>query len=231
MFAIHGAWTFKRKKPDMLRFFSRPIPLVLLLVFATGLQVILAAFKVVEVPTGTLPKDGLRLGAAPVSIWLHALGGLLFSLLGPLQFVRALRDRFGALHRLSGRIFLVSGLAMAMSSLSLLWQLDSLSTQFLVVARAIFSVALIVSLIVAVRAARAGKIPEHRAWMIRSYAIGVGGTSVAVVMFPLYLAGFQVTGLMVDLIFVGWWLITIGLSQLVINYIQRRETSRQKPQT
>lgn len=209
----------------MIRFLSRPLPLVLLLLFVTAIQVIMASFRVVQIPTGQLPVDSLRLLAAPLSIWLHSLAGVLFSVLGPLQFARALRARFGALHRLSGRVFVLSGLVLGLSALSLLVQLDSRATILLDVTRAIFGAVLIGTIMLGVRAARAHKMATHRAWMIRSYAIGVGGTSVALVMFPIYLAGGSVTGLVSDMVFVGWWLVTIGISEWVITHIRRKEKS------
>jgi uncharacterized membrane protein len=207
----------------MFRFLFRPIPLVLLLFFATAIQIIMASFRVVQIPTGQLPADSLRLLAAPLSIWVHCVAGILFSVLGPLQFARALRARFGVLHRISGRIFVIAGLILGLSAMSLLIRLHSMTTPLVDIARAIFGTALIATLVLGVRAAQNRNMAVHRAWMIRSYVIGVGGTSVALVMFPIYLAGGPVTGLIPDIVFVGWWLFTIGISEWVIVQIQKRE--------
>jgi uncharacterized membrane protein len=208
----------------MFRLFARPMPLVLLLAFATFIPVVMAAVRVVQIPAGWMPEDSLRLGAAPLSHWLHSLAGVLFGLLGPLQFARALRARFGALHRLWGRVFVVAGLIMALSGLSLLSQVDSIATQLLDISRAIFSAALIAALVQGVRAALVRNHAAHRAWMIRAYAVGMGGATVALVMFPIYLAtGAPVTGFTSDLVFVGWWLVTIGIGEWVIRSAQQRE--------
>jgi uncharacterized membrane protein len=207
----------------VIRFFSQPIPLVFLLLFLGAIGIIMGSFRLVQIPTGQLPEDSLRLLAAPVSIWLHSLAGIVFCVTGPLQFARALKVRFGKLHRLLGRIFVIAGIVLGLSSMSLLVQLVSMATPLVDIARAFFGATLIATLVMGVRAARGRNIAEHRAWMIRSYAIGVGGTSVGLVMFPIYLAGGPVTGLIPDMVFVGWWLITIGISQWVIVYIRNRE--------
>jgi uncharacterized membrane protein len=207
----------------MIRFFARPLPLVLLLAFATFIPVLSASVQVVQIPLGILPEESLRLAIAPYSHFLHALAGLLFGLLGPLQFARMLRGRFGPLHRLSGRVFVVAGAGMALSGLSLLWQIENVATSLLVIARAVFSAALIVALMLGVYAARVRNKAAHRAWMIRAYAVGMGGPTVALVMFPIYLAGGPVTGPAADLVFVGWWLVTIAIGEWVIRLAQHKE--------
>jgi len=166
----------------------------------------------------------IRLFSRPMSHWLHSLWGVLLGVLGPLQFARALRARFGAMYRLAGRVFVVAGLVMALSGLSLLVRVDSIATPFLDIARATFSAALIAALVLGVRAARARDRAMHRAWIIRAYAIGMGGATVALVMFPIYLAtGQPVTGLMSDLVFVGWWLVAIAIGKWVIRFAQHNE--------
>lgn len=123
----------------MIRLFVRPMPLVLLLAFATFIPVMMAGVRVVQIPAGWVPEDSLRLMVAPLLLWLHAFAGLMFGVLGPLQFARALRARFGALHRLAGRVFVLAGLVMALTGLGLLLQVESIATRLLDVARALFS--------------------------------------------------------------------------------------------
>jgi hypothetical protein len=208
----------------MFRFFSRPIPLLFLLAFASLIPLVSASILMVQIPTGQLPEESLRFGAAPWSMWLHALAGVLFAVLGPVQFARAIQARFGVLHRLSGRVFVLAGLVLGLSGLNLLFQLDSPSTLLLDCARGTFGAAVIGALALGVHAARTRNLARHRAWMIRAYAICMAGPTVGLVLFPIYLAGWPVTGLLPDLVFVGWSLVVIGISELVIVYIQRRNT-------
>lgn len=200
----------------MLRTFTRPVPLALALAFFAFIPVMMAAARVVQIPLGAVPEDSLRLAAVPAAYFLHALGGALFGVLGPLQFVRALRQRFGALHRLSGRVFVMAGAGLALSGLALLLKVESLTTGLLDAARGFFGLALMVALARGVAAARAHELRRHRAWMIRAYAIGMGSGTVAPVLFPVYLiTGEPPTGLALDLVVVGMWLLSIALGEWV----------------
>lgn len=200
----------------MTRRFSRPIPLLLALIVGTFIPVMIAAVRVVQIPLGTVPDDSLRLTSAPVAFFLHSLAGLLFGVLGPLQFVRALRLRFGALHRLAGRVFVLAGAGLALSGLALLLQVESIATGLLDAARGAFGLTLLTALVLGVSAARAHDMSSHRSWMIRAYAIGLGTGPVSLVMFPIYLiTGEPPTGLASDLVVVGMWLFTIALGEWV----------------
>jgi uncharacterized membrane protein len=192
---------------------SRPLPLALALAFCTFIPVMLAAVSAVQIPLGALPEDSLRLASVPVSFFVHSLAGVLFGVLGPLQFVRALRRRFGALHRLAGRVFALAGAALALSGLGLL---DA--------ARGLFGLALLAALVQGVVAARSHDMPGHRAWMIRAYAIGMGTGPVALFMFPVYLiTGKPLMGLASDLAVVGVWLLTIAVGEWVARRFARPE--------
>jgi uncharacterized membrane protein len=206
----------------MIRAFSRPVPLALALVFCTLVPVMMAAVSVVQIPLGALPDDSLRLAAVPVAFFLHSLAGVLFGVLGPLQFVRALRHRYGALHRLCGRVFVLGGAALALSGLALLLQVQSITTGLLDAARGVFGLALIGALALGVAAARAHDRPRHRAWMIRAYAVGMGQGTVALVMFPIYLiTGEPPRGLASDIAVVGMWLLNIAVGEWIIRWLAR----------
>lgn len=209
----------------MLRHFAKPIPLVLILAFCTAIPVLMAAVRVVQFPLGTLPEDTMRLMAAPSSFLLHAVGGVLFGVLGPLQFARALRFRYGRLHRIAGRIFVLAGYGLGLSGLSLLFTVEGKATPLLDIARGIFGVALMVALTIAIRAAIKREITRHRAWMIRSYAIGMGSGTVALIMFPIYIAtGEPVTGLLSDTVFVLWWALNIAFGDWIARRVSYRSS-------
>jgi uncharacterized membrane protein len=207
----------------MVRILSRPIPLVLALAFCTFIPVMMAAVSVVQIPLGALPQDSLRLASVPVAFFLHSLAGLLFGVLGPLQFAHALRLRFGTLHRLTGRIFVLAGMGLGLSGLLLLRRVESIATGLLDAARGVFGVALMAVLVRGVAAARAHNMLRHRSWMIRAYAIGMGTGPVALVMFPIYLInGEPITGLVSEIVFVGLWLLSIALGEWVIRKMATR---------
>ncbi len=203
----------------MFRFFSRPAPLVLFLAFCTAIPVLSALVLVFQIPSGTYPEDSARLAVAPVAWFSHVLAGVAFGIIGPVQFVRALRHRFGALHRVLGRVFVCSGAILGLSSLSLLVQVTSQRTPLVDIARGLFGLALLVALAVAMAAIRQRDFLRHRAWAIRAYAIGMGLGAVALVFFPIYIiTGQPPNGLASDILFVTSWLLSIVLAELVIRY-------------
>ncbi len=207
----------------MTRSFYGSLLLVLALIIGTFIPVMMAAVRVVQIPLGTVPEDSLRLTSAPAAFFLHSLAGLFFGVLGPLLFVRALRLRFGALHRLAGRAFVLAGAGLALSGLALLLQVESIATGVLDAARGAFGLALIAALALGLEAARAHDMPNHRAWMIRAYAIGMGTGPVSLVMFPIYLiTGAPPTGLASDAVVVGMWLLTIAVGEWVVRRLAYR---------
>ena len=209
----------------MFRFFSRPASLVLALAFFTFIPVLTALVLVFRIPSGTYPEDSTRLAVAPFSWFAHVLAGVAFGITGPVQFVRALRHRFGALHRVSGRIFVLSGAILGFSGLSLLAQVTSQSTPLVDIARGLFGLALLIALALAMATIRKRDFLRHRAWAIRAYATGMGLAAVALVFFPIYIiTGQPPNGLAADILFFASWVLTIAFAEVLI-----RHSSRPRP--
>ena len=201
----------------MFRFFSKPVPLVLALVFFTCIPVLTALVLVFQIPAGSYPAGSARLAIAPISWFSHVLAGAAFGIIGPVQFVRALRHRFGALHRVLGRIFVLSGVILGLSSLSLLAQVVSQRTPLVDIARGLFGLALLIALALAMAAIKNRDFLRHRAWAIRAYAIGMGLGAVALVFFPIYIiTGQPPSGMAADILFVSSWALTIAFAEVVI---------------
>lgn len=210
----------------MISFFAQPRRLLSILALCTFVPLLLAAVQVVQIPFDALPEDSARLAAVPFSHFFHALGGFLFGVLGPLQFFHVLRCRFGTFHRVAGRVFVLAGLALAVSGLGLLLQVESIATRLLDSARGVFSLALIVALFLGVAAAWDRRLFQHRIWMIRAYAIGMGTGTVALVMFPIYLIkGGPVMGLTSDIVVVGMWLLNIAIGEWLIRRLSDHRAS------
>ncbi|MGH9401611.1 MAG: DUF2306 domain-containing protein, partial [Terriglobia bacterium] len=53
----------------------------------------------------------------PALTFVHIIPGVLFMILGPLQFVRRIRSRWLQFHRWSGRLFVASGFVIGISAL------------------------------------------------------------------------------------------------------------------
>ena len=189
-----------------------------LLLVLSLLPMAVAALRLVQLPMGSLPEDeSARFAATPLALWLHSLGGVLFGLLGPVQFSNVLRQRFGRAHRVAGRLFVLAGLALALPSFRLLWVFPEVSTPLLTLARGLAAAGLALCLVLGVDAARRGRFAFHRAWMIRAYALGMGAATVALFFVPLFALGIEVPPPLVsDLIFVASWVFNLALAEWVI---------------
>jgi len=103
---------------------------------------------------------------------LHVVPGLLFMVLGPLQFVQRIRSRHIRLHRWSGRVFVASGLLIGVSALRMGFLMpigganETAATTF-------FAVLFLFALSKAFFHIRRREIARHREWMIRAFSIGL----------------------------------------------------------
>lgn len=153
--------------------------------------VISGSLRLVELSGGpeTMPNDP-RYTAAPWPVAVHIVSATVFALLGALQFAPHLRRR--SWHRRAGRVVVVAGVAVALSALWLnqFFPNTAAARELLYPLRLGFGVAMIATLVLAVHAARRRAIVRHRAWMIRSYAIGlVAGTQVLTLGFGAAVLG------------------------------------------
>ncbi len=195
----------------------RPSLLLGALLTLSAIPILVSMLRLVQIPTGVLPDEALRFGAVPATHFAHALGGAVFGILGPVQFSNALRRRFGRAHRILGRVFVAAGIGLALSALRLLWVFPDVVTWPLTLVRLILALALGAALTIAVQAARAGRRTQHRAWMIRAYAIGMGAATQALVMLPIAIAtGAALNGALADGVFIAAWVLNLCLGEWAI---------------
>jgi uncharacterized membrane protein len=204
----------------MTRFLTKPVAVPVALYVVTLLTITLALVQVVQIPLDALPEDSRHLSAAPVWHFLHVLGGATFGILGPIQFGRVLARRYGALHRILGRVFVAAGAMISLSSLNLLWHFPDTNSVAMSGGRLLFGIALGVALAIAMQAIYKRDLIRHRNWMIRAYAIGIGATAVSMVFFPIYLiTGAPPAGPIADIAFLGAWITCIGFAEALVRRI------------
>lgn len=114
--------------------------------------------------------------------WLlaHTVAGLLATLLGPLQFSRALRTRHPRLHRFTGKVYLLS-VATAATCAFVLAATSQISLSYewgLILGASLW----LVTGGLAYAAIRRREVARHRAWMVRNYTI----TFFFIVFFAAY---------------------------------------------
>ena len=139
----------------------------------------------------------------PRRFWLfaHTTAGLVATLLGPLQFIRRLRETRPALHRATGKVYLVAVLVAASCALVLAVtsQISALYEWGLVLGASLW----LTTGAMAYAAARQGRFSQHRAWMVRNYTVtfffitffvafdiaqAAGATDITLVAGPLVVA-------------------------------------------
>ena len=211
----------------MTRFFQRPMTLAMLLFLATFIPIISAPIRMFQVLTDQLPPDAIKFTAVPWTLFLHSLGGMLFGILGPIQFSRAIKNRFGKFHRITGRIFVVAGMMLGFSALHLLTEFPNDTTWVLVTARAIAGLGLVFTLTLALLAIINRDFSQHRNWMIRAYAIGMGAATIAFIQLPIFLMrGKALEGYFADSLFVLSWIINLTIAELVIRRIMGSKSAQ-----
>lgn len=140
----------------------------------------------------------------PIPIILHVVSGSIFVLLACAQLTAHWRVAAPRLHRWLGYIAAPAGLLAAITAMqmSVLYPVHSLSPVAMHVVRFIFSAYMAIGLILAVLHIRAGRHALHRAWMIRAFAMGVAGSTQALLIIAAHLFlgrapdGMQITGLL-----------------------------------
>ncbi|TDE30905.1 DUF2306 domain-containing protein [Nonomuraea mesophila] len=115
-----------------------------------------------------------------LSLMVHAVPSGLALLIGPLQFLAPLRNRYLRLHRVAGRVYMVSVVIASVAALfAATFSVSGFPAQ---VAFYLLTAAWLYSLAQAYRCVRRGEVRLHRIWMIRNYAL-----TFAAVTLRLYL--------------------------------------------
>ena len=112
---------------------------------------------------------------------LHILPGMLFMVLGPLQFVRGLRAKHPAIHRWSGRVFLAASAVIGVTGLTMVLR-DSIGGLDEKTAIVIFGSFFLIAVGKAPWHALHREFARHREWMIRGFAIGLAVATIRPIM-------------------------------------------------
>lgn len=114
----------------------------------------------------------------PVLTLVHILPGLLFIVLGPLQFSSKLRERHPNWHRRVGRILLVCGIVIGMSALVMSFWMPSIGGVNQAAATTLFGLWFLFALGKAFRHILRREMRLHREWMIRAFSTGLAVATI-----------------------------------------------------
>jgi uncharacterized membrane protein len=130
----------------------------------------------------------------PILTLVHIVPGMLFMILGPLQFSSAIRERHLRWHRLSGRVFVTSGLVIGVSALVMSFGMPAIGGVNQAAATTLFGTFFLFALCKAFWHIRRREVALHREWMIRAFSIGIAVAAIRPII-GVFFATSPLTGL------------------------------------
>jgi uncharacterized membrane protein len=180
--------------------------------------------RLAELASGVPITDAnARFFAAPLPVALHILAVVPYCILGALQLATAFRHRRPAWHRTSGRVLVVLGLVAALTGLWMahFYPWPAGDGEILYALRLVFGAAMVMGIVLAVNAIRRRDFATHGAWMIRSYAIGMGAGTQVLTHIPYFALVGKPDELSRAVLMGAGWVINV----LVAEWIIQRGTS------
>lgn len=120
---------------------------------------------------------------------LHVIGAMTALLVGPLQFVRAVRTRWPAFHRMTGRIYILGCAIGAPTGFILAW--GTTAGPVAAIGFAIPAVLWPAFTWLGLRAAVERRVDDHRDWMLRSYALIASAITLRLMLPAALMAGYE----------------------------------------
>lgn len=188
--------------------------------------VVAGSLRLVELSGGaeTMPADA-RYTASPLPVVIHIVSATVFAILGAFQFSPQIRRHRPGWHRRAGRVLMVAGLGVALSALWLnqFYPRAEATREVLYPLRMAFGSAMAGTIVLGFLAARRRDFTRHRAWMTRSYAIGlVAGTQVFTLGFGQVILGDA--HLTTALLMAAAWAINLAVAEWIIRRPSVRRT-------
>ena len=166
-----------------------PAGLILLSVIPLTFGVI----RLIQLISGAeITPANARFFASPSPVVIHIISSAIYALLGASQFVSRLWQRGIKWHRWVGRLLVPFGLLVGFSGvwMTVFYSRPEGASDLLYALRLFFGFGMVLSIILGFISIRRRDVDQHRAWMTRAYAIGMGaGTQVLTGMAGALLLG------------------------------------------
>jgi uncharacterized membrane protein len=130
----------------------------------------------------------------PILTLVHIVPGLLFMLLGPLQFSSTIRARHLRWHRWSGRIFVICGVVIGTSALAMSFGMPAIGGFNQAAATTLFATFFLFALCKAFWHIRRREAALHREWMIRAFSVGLAVATIRPII-GMFFATSRLSGL------------------------------------
>ena len=202
----------------------------ILLLLLGSLNVLSGAFQLDSIIMGPeIPieeTDSPHYHLTPFPIVLHILAGILFNLLAPFQFAPAVLKKWPRYHRWMGRLLALSALGVAISGM---WMNENFPVfgGFLKYSGVHLSaIGLILSLALAIRFIMRKNVRQHRIWMMRAIALGLGPATQRLIIMPVFFAYGLPSELTIGLLVWGGYLINLAFVEWILFKEKNRQASR-----
>jgi len=170
-------------------------------------------------------SENARFFALPLPVIVHVIGATTFCILGAFQFVPALRR--GRWHRLAGRVLVPCGLAAAVSGMwmAAFYDLPAHDNALLEAFRLVFGTLMAVSLVLGVASILRRNIADHRLWMMRGYAIGMGAGTQVLLILPWTLVLGEPSPTERALLMGAAWVLNLAVVECIVRRGRTRQSS------
>lgn len=194
---------------------SRAWLLPTLLLLHAAVPALGGVYRVVSVTLGgEVTPANARFHGDPAPVVLHGIACAVFAGTGAFQF----SGPRGRWHRLRGRLFVPSALIVALTGLWMeaTYALPAHDGALLSALRALFGTAMVGTTLMGVRAVLLRDFAAHGAWMMRTYAIGMGAGTQVLVFLPWALLVGEVTVTGRALLMGAGWAINVAVVEWVL---------------
>jgi len=190
-----------------------------LLILLSFIPLAAGGFRLIQLASGAeITPANARFFASPLPVVVHIVNASVFALLGAFQFVTRFRNRRPGWHRAAGRLLVACGLLVGLSGLwmTLFYPWPKGDGALLYAFRLLFGSGMVASIVLGFAAIRRGDVIQHRAWMTRAYAIGLGaGTQALTLMVGELIVG-PPSELSRALLMGASWVINLAIAEWVI---------------
>lgn len=155
------------------------------------------------------------------AFYIHITGGMLALLVGPFQFIKKLRNKYLRFHRNIGKVYLVAILILGGPS-GLFMAFYAEGGGIAVIGFSIMALLWIGTTYMALETVKKKKIDQHRAWMVRSFALTFAAVTLRLYV-PIASAVFHIPGTIVETSS-AWvsWVPNLIVAEILIRTISKR---------
>lgn len=199
------------------------------LILLSLIPVIAGAARLTELSGGAVATaQNARFLDSPIPVVIHIITVTVYSLLGAFQFVPALRRGRRRWHRMAGRILIPAGLLAALSGLwmSVFYPHVHGHGDLTLAFRVVFGSAMVLSIVLGIRAIALRDYVQHSEWMTRAYAIGIAAGTQALILIPGSIIFGSTQNYAGAILMGAAWVINLAVAEYVI---RRRRRAALRP--